>query len=126
MNSMLKRVSLVISCSLISIKAVSYTRVEYAGNCLNCINNNLDFCSAGTLLGTVDPINGVCCQGMQSNSDTCKAGNDACTYRDTTKNKYSKFFSCRKNSRCIKQPNLDDYIISAFNTQAQTIVMNKL
>jgi len=53
---------------------------------------------------------------MADSLDSCVAGYNACTWRSTTKNKFNKFWSCRKNSKCIVQPGLDDYILAAFNT----------
>ena len=78
-------------------QSLSSMRSDLFGNCLNCINSGFDFCSLGQSLGPVDPISGVCCQNMESVSDTCYTGNNACTYRSTTLNKFNKFFSCRKN-----------------------------
>ena len=86
------------------------------GNCLNCINSNYDFCSSGSIGGKVDPMNSVCCSGMINAQDTCRTGNLACTWKSTTKNKFSKFFNCRVNSQCLRQPGISDYIVNAFNT----------
>jgi hypothetical protein len=97
-------------------RSLSSLRSDLFGNCLNCINSGFDFCSLGQALGPIDPISGVCCQNMASVTDTCFTGNNACTWKTTTLNKFNKFFSCRKNSRCIVQPGISDYIVAAFNT----------
>ena len=42
------------------------------------------------------------------------------------RNKFSKFFNCRPNSRCLKQPGIEDYIIRGINTEPQTIRVSKI
>lgn len=86
------------------------------GNCLNCINGGFDFCSSGAVGGPVDPFNGVCCVQMSSAFDTCRTGFTSCTWKSTLKNKFSKFFSCRPNSKCLTQPGINDYIVYGINT----------
>ncbi len=96
--------------------SLSTMRIDLVGNCLNCINSGFDFCSLGQTFDPVDPISGVCCQNMADVTDTCLTSNKACTYKPTTLNKFNKFFNCRKNSKCIVQPGISDYIVAAFNT----------
>lgn len=57
----MKATSLLLLSSLAYVHSLSSQRSDLSGNCLNCINSGFDFCSIGTALGPIDPINGVCC-----------------------------------------------------------------
>ena len=97
-----------------------------SGNCLNCVNAGNDFCSAGPAFTTVDPINGICCAGMTTGYGTCNAQYPACTYTSTYYTRFSKFYQCRPNSQCLKQTGLNGFTVQAFNTEPQTITLNKV
>ena len=97
----MKAIFFVLVSYLSFARSLSSMRSDLLGNCLNCINSGLDFCSTGNTYDPVDPINGVCCQNMASAPDTCYTGYNACTWRTTTTNRFNKFFSCRKNTKCL-------------------------
>lgn len=108
--------ALIITLLIKHASSKSYTMTNLNGNCLNCINGGYDFCTLGYYGGKVDPVNSVCCTGMSSVFDSCQTNYDACTWKNNTVTKYSKFFYCRMNSKCLKQGGIDGYIVSAFNT----------
>lgn len=109
-----------------TVRAISYTVPTLNTKCLDCINAGHDICSRAPFGSVIDPTNAICCASMKNQTDVCQKDFAACTWKTSTKNKYSKFFNCRANSQCKVQGGISGFTIYSMNTAKQTMLMNKV
>ena len=57
---------------------------------------------------------------------TCNPSFPACTFTNSAYTKFSKFYQCRPNAQCMVQTGISGFTVQAFNSEKQTINMQKV